>query len=107
MRKQRGSTHSSTEREGRLQTPAQASHVAGGQKTEAPFCLETFPGISSEAFHRWWSEMDWSRRQGLGYRGAQSAGEMWTKSGTVRGKLRHERVSAKGLKLKGLSVCVF
>lgn len=79
-------TYSSIEREGRMQTPAEASHVAGSLKTEARLCLETFPGISSEPYHRWCSDMDWSRRQGLGHRGAQRTGGAWTKSGTVRGE---------------------
>lgn len=70
--------------EGRMQTPAEASHVAGSLKTEARLCTETVPGVSSEAYHRWCSDMDWSRRQGLGHRGAQSTGGAWTKSGTVR-----------------------
>lgn len=79
-------TYSGTEREGRMQTPAQVSHVAGSLKTEARLCLETFPGASSEACHRWCSDMDWSRRQGLGHRGAQSTGGAWTQSGTGRGE---------------------
>lgn len=69
-----------------MQTPAEASHVAGSLKTEARLCLETFPGISSEPYHRWCSDMDWRRRQGLGHRGAQRTGGAWTKSGTVRGE---------------------
>lgn len=82
-----GNTHTAAQR-GRdgCKPPAHASHVAGGLKTEAQLCLETFPGASSEACHRWCSDMDWSRRQGLVHQGAQSTGGAWTKSGTVRGE---------------------
>lgn len=84
-------TQQHREREGRKQTPAEASHVAGSLKTEAQFCAETFPGISPEAHRRWYSDMDWSRRQGLGHGGDQSAGGERTESGTVRGETEAQK----------------
>lgn len=67
--------HSSLEREGRRRTPAEASHVAGSLETEAQFCLETSPGISPEAHHRWCSDMGWSRKQVWDTEGPRALGE--------------------------------